>query len=261
MPENLRELQNKHGIVYDATKLTILFAEDWNNIQTWLNYLNTKNFYDTFSLLPSTDTSSAEFSAQAGIYGEHSALWLKVPFGSNNNQNWRVSAYATGSFADRFAIERWSNDRTFIANNPFYIEGLYMSLMRNGGNVTIGGEYGSARFNIFNSNNTDNHIIKNTHANGYSDQKYEGNGNTWRSGVGNAGATIADLRGKFFVYDSTNGKIAYTITPNTLDFNFRGIVQATGYKSSDGTAGMTGTIDLTTASSIVVKNGLIVSYS
>lgn len=42
---------------------------------------------------------------------------------------------------------------------------------------------------------------------------------------------------------------------------FYGTVKSAGYQSSDGTYGMTGTIDLTTATSIVVKNGLIVSAS
>jgi hypothetical protein len=37
--------------------------------------------------------------------------------------------------------------------------------------------------------------------------------------------------------------------------------QAGGYQSSDGSPGVTGTIDLTTATSITVKNGLIVGYS
>jgi len=39
------------------------------------------------------------------------------------------------------------------------------------------------------------------------------------------------------------------------------ITALTGYNAADGTAGATGTIDLTSATSITVKNGLIVSWS
>lgn len=175
-----------------------------------------------FNVISNDVNGSAEVYTKAGTFGEHSAYWLSVPFGSNNNQNWRISAYATGSFANRFAIERWSNDRTFIANNPLYIEDGYMSLMRNGGNVTIGGEYGNGRLNIFNSTPAENFIVKNTYTTGYSDIYYQGNSKIWRSGVGNAAATVTGTRNKYFIYDVSNSKLAFSITDNTLLSTFYG---------------------------------------
>ena len=87
--------------------------------------------------------------------------------------------------------------------------------------------------------------IKNTDATQYSRMLFDGNVNDWTSGVGNSAATIEDLRNKYYVYDFTNSKIAYTITPDTLAAKFYGPLEATNLSGEN-----TGDQDL---SNLVVK--------
>ena len=56
--------------------------------------------------------------------------------------------------------------------------------------------------------------ITNTDATNYSRIKYVGTGNTFSAGVGNASATIAELRNNFYVYDFTGAKSILIGTPS-----------------------------------------------
>ncbi len=61
-------------------------------------------------------------------------------------------------------------------------------------------------------------------------------------------------------YDGTN----FIINPKEVGsgiLDVLGTLQTDGYNSADGTAGATGTIDLTTATSITIKNGLVTAWA
>ena len=67
-------------------------------------------------------------------------------------------------------------------------------------------------------------------------------------GVGNASAAIADLQNKFYIYDFTNSKTAFTIVPNTLAAKFYGSLEATNLSG-------TNTGDEVAASSAEINTG------
>ena len=68
--------------------------------------------------------------------------------------------------------------------------------------------------------------LKNTDASSYTRMLFDGTGTDFSVGVGNASAAIADLQNKFYIYDFTNSKTAFTIVPNTLAAKFYGSLEA-----------------------------------
>ena len=68
--------------------------------------------------------------------------------------------------------------------------------------------------------------LKNTTASSYTRMLFDGTGTDFSQGVGNASAAIADLQNKFYIYDFTNSKTAFTIVPNTLAAKFYGSLEA-----------------------------------
>jgi hypothetical protein len=60
-------------------------------------------------------------------------------------------------------------------------------------------------------------------------------------------------------YSGTNE--VFVVTTGDFDFTTGAVKGSGGFKSSDGTAGATGTIDLTSATSITVKDGLITGWA
>jgi len=68
--------------------------------------------------------------------------------------------------------------------------------------------------------------LKNTTPTAYTRMLFDGTGTDFTQGVGNASAAIADLQNKFYIYDFTNSKTAFTIVPNTLTAKFYGSLEA-----------------------------------
>jgi len=58
MPDELRDLTNKPSVVYNASKTSILFAEDWALLKSWLSYLagliSTLSTWVTTNFIPYT---------------------------------------------------------------------------------------------------------------------------------------------------------------------------------------------------------------
>ena len=77
--------------------------------------------------------------------------------------------------------------------------------------------------------------LKNTDANSYTRMLFDGTGTDFSVGVGNASASIADLQNKFYIYDFTNSKTAFTIVPDTLLAKFYGAVEIVGNATFGGT--------------------------
>ncbi len=90
--------------------------------------------------------------------------------------------------------------------------------------------------------------LKNTDAASYTRMLFDGTGVDFTTGVGNASAAITDLRNKYYVYDLTNGKTAFTIIPNTLAAKFYGSLEATNLSG-------TNTGDEVAASSAEINTG------
>ena len=55
MPDELRTLINKSGVVYNAGKTTILFAEDWALLKSWLSYLSRAPILSTSGVVDQTN--------------------------------------------------------------------------------------------------------------------------------------------------------------------------------------------------------------
>ena len=90
--------------------------------------------------------------------------------------------------------------------------------------------------------------LKNTNASSYTRMLFDGTGTDFSAGVGNASAAIADLQNKFYIYDFTNSKTAFTIVPNTLAAKFYGSLEATNLSG-------TNTGDEVAASSAEINTG------
>ena len=75
--------------------------------------------------------------------------------------------------------------------------------------------------------------LKNTDASSYTRMLFDGTGVDFSAGVGNASAAITDLQNKFYIYDFTNSKIAFTITPDTLAAKFYGSLEATNLSGNN----------------------------
>ena len=88
------------------------------------------------------------------------------------------------------------------------------------------------------------------------------------AGVDFQGNTVSNIgTGQGFLYQQSNGivvgstspVIGYITATSTATSTFTGAIQTGNYVSSDGTTGFTGTCTILGLTSIVVKNGLIVS--
>lgn len=78
--------------------------------------------------------------------------------------------------------------------------------------------------------------------------------------VTGAGA-VTNMYGLYIENITKGGTLNYAIYSAGGDSYHAGTFQAGGFKSSDGTAGATGTITLASITTITVKNGLITAYS
>jgi len=98
--------------------------------------------------------------------------------------------------------------------------------------------------------------LKNTTPTAYTRMLFDGTGTDFAQGVGNSSASIADLQNKFFIYDFTNSKTAFTITPNTLAAKFYGSLEATNLSGtntgdeSDASTTVKGIVELAEASEV-----------
>ena len=98
--------------------------------------------------------------------------------------------------------------------------------------------------------------LKNTTATDYTRMLFDGTGTDFSQGVGNASAAITDLQNKFYIYDFTNSKTAFTIVPNTLAAKFYGSLEATNLSGSntgdesDASTTVKGIVELAEASEV-----------